>query len=88
MISEHDVQKLIKLPESDRLEKTISTRDTDKFGEAVCAFANDLSGGGLPGYLLIGVEDNGKIAGLRISDEQMRNFPEFVRMGIYYRRRQ
>ena len=74
MISEHNVQKLIKLPESDHLEKTISTRDTDKFGEAVCAFANDLSGVGLPGYLLIGVEDNGKIAGLRISDEQMRNF--------------
>jgi len=74
MISEHNVQKLIKLPESDHLEKTISTRDTDKFGEAVCAFANDLSGVGLPGYLLIGVEDNGKIDGLRISDEQMRNF--------------
>ncbi len=74
MISEQNARELIALPESDRLEKTVSTTNTDKFGEAVCAFANDLAGSGAPGHLLIGVEDDGRIAGLRLSDEQMRNF--------------
>ena len=28
--------------ESDRVERTVSTTNTDKFGQAICAFANDL----------------------------------------------
>lgn len=27
--------------ESDRVEMTVAVKDTDKFGEAICAFAND-----------------------------------------------
>lgn len=59
--------------ESDRVERTISTTDTDKFCEAVCAFANDISGKRLPGYLLIGVDNHGQPAGLTVTDRLLQN---------------
>lgn len=49
------LDKLIQSTESYRIEKTSSTTNTDKFCQAICAFSNDLPGGGQPGYLLIGV---------------------------------
>jgi len=58
--------------ESDRVEKTTSTRNTDKLGEAVCAFANDFPGHRQPGYLLVGVDDDGHAGGLIVTDELLR----------------
>jgi len=58
--------------ESDRVEKTTSTRNTDKLGEAVCAFANDFPGHRQPGYLLVGVDDDGHAGGLIVTDEFLR----------------
>lgn len=40
---------------------------------AVCAFANDLPGHQKPGYLLIGVRDDGGLSGLRATDELLKN---------------
>ena len=37
-----EIKKLIQSDESDRIERTISINNTDKFSEAICAFANDL----------------------------------------------
>ena len=54
--------------ESDRVERTVSTNNTDKFGEAICAFANDFPGNGQPGYLLVGVQDGGALDGLEVTD--------------------
>lgn len=59
--------------ESDRIERTESTSKTDKFGEAICAFANDLPNHRQPGYLLIGVKDNGQRSGLKITDDLLKN---------------
>ena len=59
--------------ESDRVEKTTSTRNTDKFGEAICAFADDFSNRRQPGYLLVGVDDDGKASGMSVTDELLRN---------------
>lgn len=59
--------------ESDRVERTISTTNTDKFGEAICAFANDLPNHRLPGYLLIGVKDDGSLSGLKVTDDLLKN---------------
>ena len=59
--------------ESDRIERTISTTDTDKFGEAICAFANDLPNHSQSGYLLIGVQDNGTLSGLQVTDQLLQN---------------
>jgi ATP-dependent DNA helicase RecG len=59
--------------ESDRVERTTSTTDMNKFSQAVCAFANDMPGHALPGYLLIGVRDDGKPCGLKVTDELLVN---------------
>lgn len=73
MIDEPMVRQLLISTESDRIERTISTTDTDKFGEAICAFANDLPNHNQPGYLLIGVRDNGVLNGLQVTDQLLQN---------------
>ncbi len=55
------------------MEFTTSTTKTDKFGEAVCAFANDLPNRREPGYLVVGVDDHGTVSGLTVNDELLRN---------------
>jgi ATP-dependent DNA helicase RecG len=59
--------------ESDRIERTISISNTDKFGEAICAFANDLANNKTVGYLLIGVDDSGNPSGAKIDDKLLLN---------------
>ena len=41
MISKKELEKLLLDIENARVERTISTTNTDKFGEAICAFCND-----------------------------------------------
>ena len=72
MIDEQELRRLMAELESDRVERTTSTKKTDKFARAVCAFANDLPGHGLPGYLLLGVRDDGMPDGLQVTDELLR----------------
>jgi ATP-dependent DNA helicase RecG len=67
MASPAELEVLLRQPESLRVEKTISRTDTDKFGEAICAFANDLADTGQPGYLFIGARPDGS------ADGQLRN---------------
>ena len=59
--------------ESDRIERTVSTTNTEKFSQAVCAFANDFPGHRQPGYLLIGVMDDGQLSGLKVTDELLQS---------------
>jgi ATP-dependent DNA helicase RecG len=59
--------------ESDRVERTISTTNTDKFCQAICAFANDYPNHRAPGYLIIGANDDGSLAGATVTDELMLN---------------
>ncbi len=69
-------QKLISLItdlESELIERTISTKNTDKFAEAICAFSNDLPNHGQNGYLLIGVKDNGELSGFKSNDKFLQN---------------
>ena len=39
----------------------------------ICAFANDLPNHRQPGYLLVGVKDNGLLSGLVVTDELLKN---------------
>jgi len=73
MLTPEQIQSLLTDIESDRIELTISTTNTDKFCQAVCAFANDLPASGKPGYLIIGANDDGSLCGLTVTDELMRN---------------
>ena len=73
MITEDELLALLADLESFRIERTVSIRDTAKFSEAVCAFANDMHGSGLPGFLLIGADDRtGTPSGLEVTDELLR----------------
>jgi len=73
MITKSKLISLLADTESDRVERTESKSNTDKFSQAICAFANDLPNHRLPGYLLIGVKDNGKLSGLKVTDELLKN---------------
>ncbi len=57
--------------ESDRIERTRSTAD-DKLGQAICAFSNDFPNNKKPGYLLLGVNDDGTLSGKRWTDEDLQ----------------
>jgi ATP-dependent DNA helicase RecG len=41
MLTKDELIKLLSDLESDSVERTVSTTNTDKFCEAICAFAND-----------------------------------------------
>jgi ATP-dependent DNA helicase RecG len=72
MITEAELLVLLADLESDRVERTVATSNTDKFAQAVCAFANDFPGHRKPGYLLVGVADDGEPAGLKVTDELLQ----------------
>ena len=61
MISKEEIRALLSDLESDRAERTLSTTNTDKFGQAICAYANDMPNHKMPGYLFLGVDDDGTI---------------------------
>lgn len=49
--------------ESERVEWKQSGHDTNKIAPAICAMANDLGNSRRPGYVVIGVNDAGKVVG-------------------------
>lgn len=54
--------------ESFRIERTESVTDNEKFCKAICAFANDMPGSNLPGYLFVGVDRKGNPTGAKIDE--------------------
>ena len=68
-----EIRALLNDIESDRVERTISTTNTDKFGQAICAFANDLPDYRRAGYLFLGVEDDGTVKGIDVTDDLLKN---------------
>jgi ATP-dependent DNA helicase RecG len=68
-----ELESLLNDDESDRAERTVSLTDTDKFAEAICAFANDMPNHRKPGYLFIGATTDGRASGARIDDQLLQN---------------
>ena len=82
MISEQDLRALLADIESDRVERTTATSDTDKFCEAICAFANDMPNRRQPGYLVLGARDSdGAIEGIQVTDELLRKLSNYADSG-------
>ncbi len=77
MITKEQLEQLLPQLEQDRIEKTISVNDPNKFGEAICAFANDLANHNQPGYLIVGAHDNGTKAGMTISEQNLQTLLSF-----------
>lgn len=70
MFSIDDIKKLMTSLESDRIERTISFRE-DKIGPAVCALSNDYPNHKKSGFILLGVNDDGTVNGMKIGDEEL-----------------
>ena len=73
MLTAEEVKELLLDLENERVERTISTDNTEKFSQAICAFANDICSTGLPGYLFIGAYDKGKLSGLKATDKLLKD---------------
>ncbi|ACE85820.1 ATP-binding protein [Cellvibrio japonicus] len=73
MITKEELTALMADLESDRIERTESVNNTDKFSQAVCAFANDLPNHKRPGYLVIGVDKLGKPCGINVTEQLLEN---------------
>ena len=69
MLTPDQARKLVAMPESERLERKRAFSDAEAIRAAICAFANDMPGSGKPGFVLIGVEDDGQLARLPITDD-------------------
>lgn len=70
MLSDDELRRLLRDAEADHVERTQSRTDRRKFGEAICAFANDLPGRRQVCVLFVGVLNNGDCANVQI-DEQL-----------------
>ena len=71
-MQDKDLELLLKDIESDRVERKSRLGETDRIGEAICAFANDMPNHRLPGVLFIGVHDDGSSANLDITDDLLK----------------
>ena len=67
-MTDEELASLVTGPEGERLERKESLT-ADKVREAICAFANDLPGSGLPGVVALGINDGGMAVGLRVDDQ-------------------
>lgn len=69
MLSDDELAALAQDLESERVERKSTLKNSnDLVCEAICAYANDLPGSGRPGYVLIGLQDDGTTANLPITD--------------------
>jgi len=62
--------------ESDLVERKRSAADRRAIRRNICAFANDLAGRGKPGVIFVGVEDDGRCAGLPVTDQLLRDLSQ------------
>jgi ATP-dependent DNA helicase RecG len=81
MITKEKVIALMADLESDRVERTISFRK-DKLGPATCAFCNDFANHKKPGYILLGVNDDGKVNGMTITDDLLLQIGDIKSNGV------
>jgi ATP-dependent DNA helicase RecG len=72
-----ELQAMLQDIESDRVEHTRSRDKENKFGEAICAFANDLPNHRKPGYLFVGANPDGTAANEKIDDGLLQRLASF-----------
>jgi ATP-dependent DNA helicase RecG len=72
-MTDAELERLLDDLESDRVERTESTINGDKFRQAVCAFANDLPDHRQAGVLFVGVNNEGQPTGASITDQLLQN---------------
>ena len=63
------------------MRRPSSLDDSKKFGEAICAFANDLPDEEQPGYLLVGVKPDNTVAGMQLNESIAQRLLDFSKDG-------
>jgi len=76
MLSESELLRLVADLETDRVERTESVADMDKFCIAACAFANDFPNHRAPGFLFVGIDKHGNPTGLKVTDKLLLTLGE------------
>ena len=71
--TQDELTALMRETESDRVERKRSAADRSGIRRNLCAFANDLPGRETPCVIFIGVEDDGRCAGMQIDDRLLRD---------------
>ena len=77
MLSDDELRRYLGDLEADNVERTRGIVDKDKFGQAICAFGNDLPNRGKTGVLFVGVRDNGDCANLAIDERLIQTLAGF-----------
>jgi ATP-dependent DNA helicase RecG len=77
MLSDSELRRLLCHRETDNIERTQSVTDRRKFGEAICAFANDLPDRRKVGILFVGVRDDGSCANSEITEQVLQTLMSF-----------
>ena len=77
MLSDDDLRRYLRDLEADNVERTSGIADKEKFGQAICAFGNDLPNRGDTGVLLVGVRDNGDCANLVVDERLIQTLAGF-----------
>lgn len=77
MLSDDELRQLLRDGEADHVERNRSAADRRKFGEAICAFANDRPGRRQIGVLFVGVLDNGECANTPIDEQLLQTLMGF-----------
>jgi len=71
MATVSELERLLDDLESDRVERKASLADPDRIRQAICAFANDLPAYQTPGYIFVGVDDDGTPSGVPVTDRML-----------------
>ncbi len=73
-LSDDELACLIEVGEDSCVEfkESLGGSAPERIRQAVCAFANDLSGSGRSGVVIVGLKDNGAPAGLAVTDAMLR----------------
>lgn len=76
--TDEELLQIIETGESESVEfkETMSGNAPDRIREAICAFANDLSGNNKQGIVFVGVKDNATIGTHLITDELLRQLAD------------
>ena len=74
-LSDQQLGELIAHGESASVEfkESLGGSASERIEEAVCAFANDLPGTGRPGFVIVGLADDGSPVGARVTDRMLRD---------------
>lgn len=70
------LEALLRDLESPSSERKESLSDKDRVCQAICAFANDVTSSGRPGYIFIGAKDDGSPAHTPITDKLLLELTE------------